>query len=223
MILVIGAMLSILLVWTFRQNRKAYACVLNYCTKQGWTFQERRERLHNAFVIQTDKWRLTTGVEASESGVKNSPEDSTAYTHWENLPDAEQLCTLLWFGTFPKEAEMKMGHALLSAWGIGETQGLRVVPLDASLEGRFLAIAKEDPTLTNVGEGVSRLLADWPHDWPLRGCVGKKTVYLSVPGKRMEQPGELDRIIALGEGMVKWFSIADARPAQRMEQAKETG
>ncbi|MDD3213188.1 MAG: hypothetical protein PHY64_05925, partial [Eubacteriales bacterium] len=84
-ILVTGAMLATLLKWTAQRNRKAYVCVSNYCAKQGWVFREQKERQHNAFVIQTDRWRLTTGAETlgpDTQGVASGTED---YTRWESL------------------------------------------------------------------------------------------------------------------------------------------
>lgn len=215
-------MLSTLLVWSYQQNRKVYICVSSYCAKQGWMFRQLRERLNNAFVIQADGWRLTTGMEASESNVQSGSADMAAYTRWESRPNGENACALLWFGTISQNISTKIDDVLplLSAWEMGETKGTHVVPLDVSLEGRFLLVARDDPSLTNEGEAVSRLLRDWPQEWTLRGYVGKKTVYLSVPGKRMDKPSEMEKIIELGQGLVKRFKVG-AQPTMQMAEKEE--
>ncbi|HPF88071.1 MAG TPA: hypothetical protein PK537_08460 [Candidatus Limiplasma sp.] len=199
-ILAVGAAAGIVLWLSARAKKKTRLLMEAYGAEHGYQTEEIRQRLHRATVIRGDGWRLSTGVKSSEVSTQSGSADTVAYTTWETVPDAPQNRPLLWFGTGAGDAaRLKDGMlSLLPLLGIADMEGMHVVPLDDSSMNRFAAIAVDASASDCIAESLPSILMDWPADWPLRAVIGTDAVQLSVDGKRMRVPQELDRIIGLG-------------------------
>jgi hypothetical protein len=101
------------------------------------------------------------------------------------------------------EPGTQSGSADTAALGVAGADGMRVPPLNEALRRRFALIAADTPELARAGDGLPPALAGWPEDWPLRASVGTAAIRITVPGKRMDQPRDLDRIIGPGEQCIQ--------------------
>ncbi|MCE5344136.1 MAG: hypothetical protein LLF96_11225 [Eubacteriales bacterium] len=206
-----GVVAAFLLLFTFRRQKEACLRMSGYCAEHGWQCEEINQPLQHAFVIHANGWRLTTGVDSSETSSQSGSVDTVVSTRWESLPE-KPGDALFWFGTVLAGADTRLAGTfpLFSAWGIGETEGIRAVALDTALANRFLLVARKTPALGDTVAFLSAWLQCWPPEWTLHGRAGTDSVSLLIPGTRMDQPKELDHLIRLGEQWTRRFSIASS-------------
>jgi len=89
---------------------------------------------------------------------------------------------------------------LLSMFGIDGMEHMHIVALDEPLQRRFAMVADELPGLSQASAEMSRLLQDWPENWPLRATLGPNLAQINVSGTKLDKPEDLDRIIQIGTG-----------------------
>jgi len=218
-VLVSGAAVGAVFLLASRRERETRERLSAYCAEHGWTLEAVRQRLCKAFVIHADGWRLTAGVDSSDNDNPSGSLYTTAYTQWESEPCDEGGEPSLWLGTVAGGSQPLDGRMLsfLSAMGAADTEGMHAVELGASVDKRFMMVARDKRLGQGAAADVSAMLGDWPAAWSLRGSVGACGVRLSVPGKRLSQPRELDRLIELGERLTERF-LNDTHPARPDEK-----
>lgn len=160
---------------------------------------EVKQRLHRAVVIQGDDWQLTTGVQSSDVETQSGSANTIAYTRWETVPKTEENTPLLWLGTVPQSTKLFGDNllALLSVFGIKGMEHMHIVVLDEQLQQRFAMIAAELAALSQAGGEMSRLLVDWPENWPLRATLGIRSAQFTISGAKFDKSEDLDRIIRI--------------------------
>lgn len=201
-----AAAAGLVLILGARRRQEVRQRLIAYCADRGYRMEDVRQRLRRAAVIHGNGWRLSTGIQSSEPGTQSGSPDTAAYTRWEAGSQTEQNTALLWFGTAQGQAGRLTDAMLplLSSLGVAGLDGMRVRPLHEALRNRFALLAADAPELAHAGDDLEPVLAGWPEDWPLRVSVGTAAIQISVPGKRMDQPRDLDRIIGLGERCVTY-------------------
>lgn len=78
------------------------------------------------------------------------------------------------------------------------------IALDAPLQARFILLAAQPPVCSKAGQKLGPLLTDWQENWPLRAVLGAHAAQVTLPGLRLRQPQELDRLIRLGQGLLTY-------------------
>lgn len=74
---------------------------------------------------------------------------------------------------------------------------MHIVVLDEQLQQRFAMIAAELAALSQAGGEMSRLLVDWPENWPLRATLGIRSAQFTISGAKFDKSEDLDRIIRI--------------------------
>jgi hypothetical protein len=173
---------------------------------------EVKQRLHRAVVIQGDDWQLTTGVQSSDVETQSGSANTIAYTRWETVPKTEENTPLLWLGTVPQSTKLFGDNllALLSVFGIKGMEHMHIVVLDEQLQQRFAMIAAELAALSQAGGEMSRLLVDWPENWPLRATLGIRSAQFTISGAKFDKSEDLDRIIRMGTGFLAYSAALNS-------------
>lgn len=206
-ILPVGMVIGLFFYFNARRNRELRLRLETYCEQHCYQMDEVKQRLHRAVVIQGERWTLTTGVQSSDVETPSGSSYTIAYTRWETIPNAEEHAPLIWLGTVPRSTALLGDNLvpLLSMFGIEGIEHTRFVELDKSLNGRFVMMTKEMPVLSQAGMDISRLLQDWPENWPLRATLGTNFAQINVSGKKLNKPEDLDRIIRMGTGFLRYL------------------
>ena len=201
-ILPVGMVIGLIFYFTARKKRELQQRLEAYCEQYGYQMDEVNQRLHRAVVIQGNGWKLTTGVQSSDVETQSGSVYTNAYTRWETIPNAEESAPFIWLGTVPGPTSLLGDNLmpLLSMFGIDGMEHARFVKLNEPLQQRFAMVADELPGLSQAGAEMSRLLTDWPENWPLRATLGTKLAQINVSGKKFDKPEDLDRIIRMGTG-----------------------
>ncbi len=207
-VLAVGAAAGLIFWLDARGKKEVRLRMEAYCAQRGYRMEEVRHRLRRETVIRANGWRLTTGIEASDVETQSGSAYTVAYTRWQTDPAGREGSPLLWVGTAPRAAVLPGGSLpqLLAAFGIAGMDAAQLVPLNAPLQDRFAMIAADEPALSQAVDAMTRLLADWPENWPLRVSVGMDFARFTITGRRFDQPGDLDRVIALGTGLLEYQS-----------------
>lgn len=205
-VLAVGAAAGLIFWLDARRKKEVRLRMEAYCAQRGYRMEEIRQRLRREAVIRGNGWQLTTGVETSDVETQSGSAYTVAYTRWETGSAGGEGSPLLWVGTVPRAAAMPGGSLplLLSAFGITGMDAARLVPLNAPLQDRFAMIAADEPALAQAVDTVTRLLTDWPDDWPLRASLGVGFTWFTITGRRFDRPQDLDRVIALGTGLLEY-------------------
>jgi len=207
--------LSALLIFflSARKNRNNSRRMQAYCARHGYRCHEVKQRLHSAAVLQGKGWQLTTGARSSDPDAMSGSLYTVSYTRWETLPLSAEEDTVIWLGTVPYQTRLFQSDPapLFAAFGISDARALRVLPLNAVPQDHFVMIAADRPGLARANTMFSRMLADWPIDWPLLMTFGKSGAQFAVAGKRFDQPQDLDRLIRLGTDMLACYQAGSLR------------
>ena len=199
-VLIAGIAAGAMIALSARKNKETKLNLEAYCSQNGYSMEEIRERLHRATVIHGEGWRLSSGIQSSDVETQSGSTYTVAYTQWELTTKPERNTPLFWLGTVPGNAK-RLSNAmlpLLSAFGIADMDRMHIVPMDDSLQDHFAMIAAESPVFEHAGADLLPLLQDWPENWPLRVSVGTESIVVNIEGKRINRPTELDQIIGFG-------------------------
>ncbi len=206
-ILPVGMVIGLIFYFTARKKRELLQRLKAYCEQYGYQMDEVNQRLHRAVVIQGNGWKLTTGVQSSDVETQSGSAYTHAYTRWETIPITEKETPLIWLGTVSGSTSMLGNNLLplLTIFGIDGTEHIHIVVLEEPLQRRFAMVADELPGISEAGAEMSRLLTDWPENWPLRAMLGMYSAQLTISGKKFSKPEDLDRIIRMGTGFLTYL------------------
>jgi len=201
-ILPVGMAIGLIFYLAARKKRELHQRLEAYCEQHGYQMREISQRLHRAVVIQGNGWKLTTGVQSSDVETQSGSSYTNAYTRWETIPNIEKDAPFIWLGTVPGPTSLLGDNLmpLLSMFGIDGMEHMHIVALDEPLQRRFAMVADELPGLSQASAEMSRLLQDWPENWPLRATLGPNLAQINVSGTKLDKPEDLDRIIQIGTG-----------------------
>jgi len=204
-ILLALAVVAVVFSVSAHHRRRRSLLLLAYSAGHNWQYQEEKECLRSAFIILGERWRLEAGAQAEQSSSESGSPNVVLYTRWKSHQTG-QLAPILRFGTVPIATNMPLSAAipLLSALVFSnEESSLAPLPLKAPLDRRFVLLAQPDAKPDVLGDRAEGLLAAWPDGWELHGKTDREGISLYIPGKRLDNPRDLDVIIDLGQALLE--------------------
>lgn len=189
--------------WTGRARSRKSEALRSLCAQRGWKYTVEGGSLHHGHAIAGDGWTFAAMSRSGGGEVAPGSSDWGHSSQWTATGEDPGRGTFVLGPRLGGMADFsRLPPQILSRFLGGEIAGLQPVELGSPLAERYILFAPERARCQDLIPGrAEELLLAWPARPPLVVRSSPARLQIQVLGKRLEQPGEIIRIIELGESV----------------------
>lgn len=187
-------------LWTGRVRKRKSGALRELCIRRGWSCEPLGGPLRRGHRIGGDGWMFEAASRSSGRETGPGSSDWDHVTLWTALGADPGRGTFI-LGLAPGGANLlsRLNPELLSRFLGPEAASMCPYPAGGRLEPHWVLLAREAPPAMGFLDGRSQeLLAAWPASLPLVVRSSPACLELRVPGRRLEKPEDVERLVELG-------------------------